>query len=55
MKQEMMGGSGIGWTIYKSFAPRSRQISTPLPHHSVFTGACPSCRQTNSVKALKEA
>ena len=32
-------------------APCSRQITTPAPHHSVFTG--PSCRPTNSVKALK--
>jgi len=22
-------------------------------HHSVFTGGCPSCHRTNSVKALK--
>jgi len=33
--------SGISWTIYKSFAPRSRQITTPVPHHSVFTGRMP--------------
>ena len=48
-----MSGSGISWAICKS-APRSRQITTPAPHHSVFlqTG-CPSCRPTNSVKALK--
>ena len=32
---------GIGKTICKSFAPRSRQITTPLPHHSVFTGQMP--------------
>jgi len=41
MKQEMMGGSGISWTICKSFAPHSRQITTPAPHHSVFTGRMP--------------
>ena len=35
-------------------APRSRQITMPAPHHSVFLQAgCPSCRPTNSVKALK--
>jgi len=28
-------GSGISWAICKS-APRSRQITTPVPHHSVF-------------------
>ena len=48
-----MSGSGISWAICKS-APRSRQITTPVPHHSVFLQAgCPSCRPTNSVKALK--
>ena len=25
----------LGWAIYKS-APRSRQITMPAPHHSVF-------------------
>ena len=37
----MMGfwdGSGISWTICKQSAPRSRQITTPTPHHSIFTG-----------------
>jgi len=35
-------------------APRSRQTTTPAPDHSVFLQAgCPSCRPTNSVKALK--
>jgi len=32
------GGSGISQTIYKSFAPRTRQTTIPAPHHSVFTG-----------------
>jgi len=36
LEQEMMGGSGISGTICKSFAPRSRQITMPVPHHSVF-------------------
>jgi len=26
-------GSGISWTICKQSAPRSRQITTPTPHH----------------------
>jgi len=38
------GCSGISWTICKQSTPRSREVSTPTPHHSVFTG---------SVKALK--
>ena len=29
---------GISWTICKQSAPRSRQITTPTPHHSMFTG-----------------
>jgi len=41
LKQETLSGSGIGWAICKS-APRSRQITTPARHHSVFfTGRMP--------------
>jgi len=39
--QEMTGfwgGSGISWTTCKQSAPRSRQKTTPTPHHSIFTG-----------------
>ena len=47
-----MSGSGISWAICKS-ATRSRQITTPALHYSSFLQAgCPSCRPTNSVKAL---
>jgi len=35
--------------IYKS-APRSRQITMPTP---TTQAGCPSCRPTNSIKALK--
>ena len=53
LKQETVSGSGISWAICKS-ALRSRQTTTPAPNHSVFLQAgCPSCRPTNSVKALK--
>jgi len=53
LKQETVSGRGISWAICKS-APCSRQITMPTPHHSVFLQAgCPSCRPTNSVKALK--
>ena len=49
-----MSGSGISWAICKS-ASRSRQITTPAAHHSLFLQAgCPSCSPTNSVKALKQ-
>ena len=53
LKQEPESGSGISWAICKS-ASYSRQTTTPAPHLSVFLQAgCPSCRPTNSVKALK--
>ena len=53
LKQETVSGNGISWAICKP-APRSRQITMPAPHRSVFLQAgCPSCRPTNSVKALK--
>ena len=53
LKQETVSGSGISWAICKS-ASRSRQITMQAPHCSVFLPAgCPSCRPTNSVKALK--
>ena len=32
------GCSGISWTIYKQSAPHFRRITTPTPHHSIFTG-----------------
>jgi len=35
LKQEAVSSSGISWAICKS-APRSRQITMPAPHHSVF-------------------
>ena len=34
-KQETVSGRGISWAICKS-EPRSRQITMPAPHHSVF-------------------
>jgi len=40
LKQETVSDSGISWAICKS-APRSRQITMPIPHHSVFTGRMP--------------
>ena len=45
--------SGISGAVCKS-TPRFRQITMPAPRHFVFLQAgCPSCRSTNSVKALK--
>ena len=44
-----MSGSGISWAICKS-APRSRQITTPVPHHSVLyrPDAIPAAQPTAS-------
>jgi len=48
----MVSGSGICWAICKS-APHPRQ---PRQHSTTqfLQARCPSCRPTNSVKALKE-
>jgi len=59
MKQETVSGSGISWTICKS-APHSRQITTPAPHRSVFTGWMPflppnqQCQSTQSKKHWRQ-
>ena len=49
MKQEIVSGSGISWAICK-FAPSSRQITMPAPHHSVFyrPDALPAAQPTAS-------
>jgi len=36
LKQEIVSGTGISWSICKYAPPRSRQITMPAPHHSVF-------------------
>ena len=49
LKQETVSGSGISWDICKS-APSSRQITMPVPHHSVFyrPDALPATQPTAS-------
>ena len=47
LKQETVSGSGISWAICKT----DNHASTPLL--SFLQAGCPSCRPTNSVKALK--
>ena len=44
-----MSGSGISWAICKS-VPRSRQMTTPAPHHSIFyrPDALPAAQPTAS-------
>ena len=34
----VFGCTGISCTIWKQYAHRFRQITTPTPHHSIFTG-----------------
>jgi len=34
--KRLWGDSSFSWTICKSFAPHSRQITTSVPHHSDF-------------------
>ena len=34
----VLGCGGISWTICKQSVPHCRQITTPTPHHSMFTG-----------------
>ena len=50
LKQETVSGRGISWAIWKKSAPRSRQITTPAPHHSVFyrPDAIPAAQPTAS-------
>jgi len=49
LKQETVSGSGISWAICQS-ASRSRQITTPAHHHSVFyrPDALPAAQPTAS-------
>jgi len=49
LKQETVSGNGISWAMCKS-TPRSRQITTPAPHHSVFyrPDALPAAQPTAS-------
>ena len=49
LKKETVSGSGISWAICK-WAPRSRQITTQAPHHSVFyrLDALPAAQPTVS-------
>jgi len=50
LEQEIVSGSGICWAICK-FAPHPRQpCKHPTPQF--LQAGCPSCRPTNSVKAL---
>ena len=55
----LLGCGGISSTICKQPAPRSRQITAPTPHHSIFTGRMvfqtPSqqCRSTENTNVAR--
>ena len=44
----VLGCSGDRWTICKQSAPRSRQITTTTPHHSIFYRPDALQKQTNT-------
>ena len=54
LKQETVSGSGISWAVCKS-ATRSRQITMPALHHSVFyrPDALPAAQPTASKHLVK--
>ena len=52
LEQEIVSGSGICWAICKS-APDPRQPRQHPTTQFFLQDGCPSCRPTNSVKALK--
>jgi len=45
-------GGSISWTVCKRSASRCRQIATPTPDRSIFTGCMLFLTSSNSVKAL---
>jgi len=54
MKQEMMGGNDIRWTICKSFAYHTRQIAMPIPHHCFYRpDTLPAAQSTASKHFLE--
>jgi len=53
LEQETMSGSGISWAICKSAPHPLTDNHASIPPLSFLQAGCPSCRPTNSVKALK--
>ena len=52
LKQETESGSGISWA-YASLTSLQTDNHASIPPLSFLQSGCPSCRPTNSVKALK--
>jgi len=49
----VLGCCAVSWTICKQSAPHSRQITTPTPHHSFFTGQMLFLTPNQQCEALK--
>ena len=49
----VLGCSSISWTICKQPALHSRQITTPTPHHSIFTGRMLFRQQCQSIEGTQ--
>ena len=52
-KQETVSGSGISWAIMQVCTSLQTDNHASTPPLSFLQAGCPSCRPTNSVKALK--
>jgi len=53
LKQETVSGSGISWAIMQVCTSLQTDNHARTPPLSFLQAGCPSCRPTNSVKALK--
>jgi len=53
LEQEMMGWQWHQLDNMQIICTSLQTETTPVPYHSVLQARWPSCRQTNSVKALK--
>ena len=51
---EVLGSSGISWTICQQSAPRSRQITTPTLHHSIFIGRMLFLKRKQQCQSTKD-
>jgi len=51
LQQEVVSGSGISWADHMQISPETDNHASISPL-SFLQAGCPSCRQTNSVKAL---
>jgi len=53
LEQEILSGSAISWATCKSAPLTQIHNHASIPPLSFLQAGCPSCRPTNSVKALK--